>query len=75
MGAVFFLTGWTLAVAMAIAGRKLAVRRSYTYCLVVAGIECLFMPFGTVLGVFTIIVLIRPSVKALFEPPGAAPVG
>ena len=25
-------------------------------------------PFGTVLGVFTIIVLIRPSVKALFDP-------
>jgi len=27
----------------------------------------MFTPFGTVLGVFTIIVLIRPSVKAAFE--------
>jgi hypothetical protein len=36
------------------------------YCLVVAGIECIFMPFGTVLGVFTIIVLMRPSVRNLF---------
>ncbi len=27
----------------------------------VAAIECLFMPFGTVLGVFTIIVLNRLS--------------
>jgi len=25
------------------------------------------MPFGTVLGVFTIIVLNRPSIKALFQ--------
>jgi len=25
------------------------------------------MPFGTVLGVFTIVVLVRPSVKQLFE--------
>jgi hypothetical protein len=25
------------------------------------------MPFGTVLGVFTIIVLMRPAVKELFE--------
>jgi len=33
---------------------------------VMAGIECLFMPFGTVLGVFTILVLVRESVKPLF---------
>ena len=37
------------------------------YCLVMAGIECLFMPFGTVLGVFTIIVLMRESVKEMFK--------
>jgi hypothetical protein len=28
--------------------------------------ECLWMPVGTVLGVFTIIVLMRPRVKRLF---------
>jgi hypothetical protein len=32
-----------------------------------AGVACLFMPFGTVLGIFTIIVLVRPQVKALFD--------
>ena len=26
------------------------------------------MPLGTILGVFTIIVLIRPSVQAFFQP-------
>ena len=31
-----------------------------------AGIECMFTPFGTVLGVFTIIVLMRPEVKTMF---------
>ena len=31
-----------------------------------AGLECIFMPFGTVLGVFTIIVLMRDTVKELF---------
>ncbi len=51
---------------MLLAGRKLARRRSWTFCLVVASIECLFMPYGTVLGVFTIIVLLRPTVKELF---------
>ncbi len=32
-----------------------------------AGVACMFMPFGTVLGVFTIIVLLRDSVKELFS--------
>jgi len=60
------LAGWTLAVCIIIAGRCLAKRRRYMFCLVMAAISCIFMPFGTVLGVFTIIVLMRPSVKELF---------
>lgn len=40
--------------------------RRRRFCLVVAGITCLFVPLGTILGVFTFIVLSRPSVKALF---------
>jgi hypothetical protein len=32
-----------------------------------ACIICLSIPFGTVLGVFTIIVLNRPTVKARFD--------
>ena len=60
------LCGMALAVCVAIAGRRLADCRGYTYCLVVAGIECIFMPLGTVLGVFTIVVLMRPTVKQLF---------
>ena len=60
------LMGWTLAVCIIIAGRCLAKRKRYMFCLVIAAISCVFMPFGTVLGVFTIIVLMRPSVKELF---------
>lgn len=66
------LLGFTLAVAILRAGYNLARRQAYAYCLVVAAIECLFMPFGTVLGVFTLITLTRESVKLLFTPPGAA---
>jgi hypothetical protein len=46
----------------------MAHRKHYTFCLVMAGVECLFMPFGTVLGVFTILVLNRQTVKELFTP-------
>jgi hypothetical protein len=67
MGGMFILLGWTFAACVAYAGRCLSQRKNYTYCMVMAGIACLFMPFGTILGIFSIMVLIRPSVKALFN--------
>lgn len=63
----FIVAGLTLAGFMAYAGRCLAQRRRHLLCVVVAGISCCFMPFGTVLGVFSLIVLTRPSVKQGFE--------
>lgn len=67
--AIFILFGLALAGFMAYAGRCIARRRRHLLCLVVAGISCMFMPFGTVLGVFTLVVLLRPSVKAAFASP------
>jgi len=63
---VFILFGWAFAACIAYAGRCLGQRKHYTFCIVMAGIACMFMPFGTILGVFTIIVLVRPTVKPLF---------
>ena len=68
MGSAFILAGWTLAALMIAAGRKLQRRRARTFCMVVGGIECILMPLGTVLGVFTIIVLTKDPVRRLFEP-------
>ncbi len=42
-------------------------RKHRTFSLIVSGINCLHVPLGTVLGVFTIIVLIRESVRELYE--------
>lgn len=67
VAAAIILAGWTLALLFVLAGRNLTRRRRYLFCQVVAGIGCLFMPFGTVLGVFTLLVLSRPSVKELFH--------
>jgi hypothetical protein len=64
--AVLIVLGWVFAGFVITAGRFLAKRKHHTFCLVVAGVECIFMPFGTVLGVFTIIVLMRESVKQQF---------
>lgn len=61
------LAGWAYAVCMALAGYFLNQRRRYMFCMVMAGISCAFAPFGTVLGVFTILLLTRPSVREQFE--------
>ncbi len=62
----FIAVGWAFAALVITTGRFLARRRHHLFCLVMAGIECIFVPFGTVLGVFTLIVLMRDSVKKLF---------
>jgi hypothetical protein len=67
IGSVLFLSGIAMAICILIAGRSLALRKRYSFALVMACIECLFLPFGTILGVFTIIVLSRESVKSLFS--------
>ena len=67
LGALLFLLGIAMAICILIAGRCLSRRKGYSFALVMACIECLFIPFGTILGVFTIIVLSRESVKTLFS--------
>ena len=67
LAAAAMLLSWTLAIGLVVAGWMLQQRRGYLFCLVMAGFACLFQPFGIILGVFTIIVLVRPGVKALFE--------
>lgn len=67
IASTIILLGWTMSFCVFLAGRYLNQHRHYMFCMVIAGILCLFVPFGTALGVFSIIVLIRPSVKTLFD--------
>lgn len=67
MGAIFILIGWSTAVCMIIVGRKLKHRKSRIFCMIVAGIECMLMPLGTILGVFTLIALSKDSIQEMFD--------
>ena len=78
IGGGMFLVAQSLAICLILAGRFISRHTHHSFVLVLACIQCLFFPFGTVLGVFTLIVLIRPSVKALFgcvpsQPPPPTP--
>ena len=69
-----FMVG--LGVLKFMVARRVKQRRSHTFCMVVAGVSCIGLPYGTLLGVFTFLVLSRPSVVRLFQaspPPIADP--
>ena len=67
--AMMMLCGMAFSICVVFAGRNLGRRSGYVYCLAIAGILCMFAPVGTILGVLTIIVLIRPTVKEAFGVP------
>lgn len=67
MGSILVLAGWLVATLMVVTGINLKKRKRYTFCMVTSAIECTFMPFGTVLGILTIVMLSKPHIKALFS--------
>jgi hypothetical protein len=66
LGGCLMFAALGMAALAFLVGRSLPHRRRRTFCMVMAGLMCLSVPVGTVLGVFTLIVLARPSVAALF---------
>ena len=67
MGLIFFLLGQALSICIIYSGKCLKNRKKYMFSFIIACVSCMFVPFGTILGVFTIIVLSRDSVKKLYE--------
>ena len=71
---VFYLVGGLALVAAGVMNFLSAVymgaRRHRVFSLIVAGLNCLSFPLGTALGVFTIVVLCRDSVRVAYLPHG-----
>jgi len=74
LGGIFVVIGvlvmvflWVKAAFVVYSGRCLKGRKNRTLSLVVACVCCMNLPLGTALGVFTLIVLSRASVKALYD--------
>lgn len=71
-GIAFLVVSAAAALVTYLAGRNLRDRRHRFLCLIVAGLCCLSIPWGTAFGICAIGVLNRPSVKALFDLPRTA---
>ena len=66
MQGMYVVLGFLLLVRIVLnvlAGVFLRQRRNRVFCIVVAALDCLQIPLGTTLGVFTVIVLMRESVS------------
>jgi hypothetical protein len=70
IGIVSFTDGWILAFLMLLAGSFIRKRKHRTFCLVVAAISLPHVPFASMLGAFSISILMRPDVEAMFDAPG-----
>lgn len=66
VGGMIILCGWTVGICTIYSGRCIQHRVRRTFSIVVAAINCVLFPLGTALGVFTLIVLMRDSVRRLY---------
>jgi hypothetical protein len=71
-GIVVTLFSSIYGVLMIVAGGMLRRQRGYRFCFFVSILDLFGFP-SIILGIFTLIVLIRPTVKELFKGGGALP--
>lgn len=64
-----FMGAWMLAsfVGSLLCGFFLRSRKHRLFTIVFAAFICLYVPLGTILGVFTIVALSRESIRQLYE--------
>jgi hypothetical protein len=66
VGGSFIVLGGTLAALRILTGFALRRHRNRTLCLVVAVLTAMSLPLGGLLGIATLLVLLRPGVENLF---------
>lgn len=67
LGGAFVLCGWTFGALTVLSGRYIAQRKNRTFSIVIACINCIMIPLGTVLGVFDLILLINAEVVKEYQ--------
>jgi hypothetical protein len=67
IGGVFLVLLWTKAALMVWSGMSMRKRQRRTLSFVMACVSCIAVPLGTTLGVFTLVVLSKPSVQWLYD--------
>lgn len=63
---LIILIGWTLGGLTAFAGKCISQRKHRRFILIMSGINCIWIPYGTLLGVLAIMCLSTPHAKEIF---------
>ena len=72
LGGTVLVLGWTVGLLTILSGRWIKLRRRRLFSMIMAGVNCMWVPLGTVLGVCTLMVLLRETVRPLYEPQDGA---
>jgi hypothetical protein len=75
IGMFVLVLGLTMALLLFLTGKNLQQHHHRTFCMVMAGLCCLQVPWGTAIGICAINVLNRPSVIAMFKMKVPPPLG
>jgi hypothetical protein len=68
---VVILLGWTFGALTIYAGRCVQKRQHRVFIFIMTGLNCILIPWGTLLGIATFIVLQSPAGQEAFrDPPG-----
>jgi hypothetical protein len=67
VGGGVILLGWVLGFLTILSGRFISRRVHRTFSIVMGAVNCAMIPFGTVLGVFDIILLTKDELKMQYE--------
>ena len=64
---LIIISGWTLGALTAYAGHCIKKRKHKLFIYVMAGINCIWIPYGTILGIATILLFQWPEVQSEFK--------
>jgi hypothetical protein len=64
---VIIIGGWTLGALTMYAGHCIKKRKHKIFIYIMAAVNCIWVPYGTVLGIATIMLFQWPEVQAQFE--------
>lgn len=67
VGFVGFVFGLAMAILTIVSGMRISTTTHRNFSIIIAAILCVFFPFGTVLGIFTIIVLSKKEVIEIYQ--------
>ena len=67
LGAILVTVFFTMSILTLKTGINISKRKHRTFCIVIDSILCLWVPFGTLVGIFGLVLLTKPEMALEFR--------